>query len=286
MPAAFEVDVDNMPIGQRDICESWIIGGQRHTLLINDPGMGKSKLLQWLAGNSNSKTIVGRCTPLDIISTILAKDPETGKRFEGTLIIDELHNMTPKDQEVLLPLLEEGCIWMGDELFPCPHIVILAATTEPDRLIQPLKDRFAWRPYMQPYRDKDIVAILEAHPDYCDFPEDDIEMIASIAGGVPRKALTLAKDILEVGRDLALSTSGYKANGLTRQQQEYLSTLASMGGTAGAASVKNSMGRTSAKQIGEIEGALTARGYIKMHSSGRKLTGKGALAHLNCTDVD
>lgn len=249
-----------------------------HVLLTGPPGSGKTTLGQIIANRMGDAFT-------SLIMPVRAKAlAETIRHHRGVLLLDEIHRAKPAQQEDLLPLLEDGYIQTtSGTKIEAGWLTVVGATTEPDKIIRPLWDRF-YRPTIDPYTDEDMAAIVMgmAGRVRVRISETDALVYGAAATGVPRKA----KHIVTMVRDLGI-TNGRPAtpaetlamlrigsDGLTADHVKYLRVLVKLGGSRGVNTIRSMM-ELPTSVVTELEKLLIDRGYINYSTSGRELTTAG-----------
>lgn len=252
------------------------------TLLAAPAGYGKTSLAELIAKEMHDDILISTMpmSPTQMQSVV--------RMHEGCWVLDEAHRLSKKAQEDLLPLLEFGHLDMGGRKLSNPTLSIIATTTEPESLIEPLYDRFVIKPTYDDYSEEEMAMILErmletAYPvdeRVYDLPEGFTQRLSVAALGTPRRCRQFAlaaRDLHAIGEDvtvesvLDLTDVGY--DGLTKDHLQYLDTLASLGGARGVDVIANLM-RVSRKQITQLERVLLQHELITIFNS-RELTRKG-----------
>jgi Holliday junction DNA helicase RuvB len=122
------------------------------------------------------------------------------------IMVDEIHRTWQPVQELLYPVMEDGVYDAGQgHRYPLVPIMWIGATTDPNRLLQPMLDRFSVVVELAPYEADAIcrIAVNAGKALGVLVDADAAEAIAGAAGGIPRVAIKLvraARDYAERGR--------------------------------------------------------------------------------------
>ena len=252
-----------------------------HVLLCGPPGCGKTTISAIIAEQLN----------VPFISFVMPIKPNVLKQvvssFEGVVLFDEIHRLSTAQQEEYLPLIEDGYLQMPNGgRIENPNLTIVGATTERDKIIEPLYDRFVIKPTFEEYTDEDMAAILRgmAGSMDLDFTEGQAHTLAKATAGVPRQA----KMLVAAARDLAAAT-GWETfptiqevlehcriteDGLQEEHLNYLSIVKNCGGTAGLQVVTTHL-QLPKSIVMHLEKLLLKRGLIQLTKGGRELTSRG-----------
>jgi Holliday junction DNA helicase RuvB len=250
------------------------------TFLYAPPGYGKTSL---------ATVIASRLTDPIVSITMPIKEQQFVRLlrdFEGgILFLDEIHRAPPWEQEALLTLVDED--YYEDSKGRQTHIgwaTIIGATTEREKIIPPLYDRFVIKPEFEKYSEEEMAQILGGIATRLDLKlsEEQFMELGGAATGIPRRARELmlsAKDLqIAYGRppttDEILDHCQVDREGLTSEHKTYLRTLDNVGGRAGLTVLSN-MTRMSEPTLKEIERVLIERRMIEFTPAGREMTGRG-----------
>lgn len=250
-----------------------------HTLLATDPGFGKTTLANIIAEESYTE-LMSLTMPMSIETIIARLRSWNG----GTLFLDEIHRATKAQQEDLLPALSEGYLQTKyGERVPIPFVTIVGATTEPDKIIPPLFDRFELTPGFVPYTDTELQLIVQGMGSKIDieFTDETAIRLGRASGGVPRaasKIVLAARTLADTGNPVTveeiLRLAGRDEDGLDHRHIEYLQALKKYGGVAGLEKIQNLI-RLPRPTLMNLERLLIQRELITHGTKGRELLPAG-----------
>jgi Holliday junction DNA helicase RuvB len=246
-----------------------------HVLLEATPGAGKTKMAHCIAGELGEPITVMDLSKVRSNRDLMAIAYEFDR---GVLLLDEIHKATHGQQDDMLTILEEGYLYTPAGKFTFDHLTVVAATTEPEKLNEALKDRFHISPKWDAYTDEEMQAICR-----CFCPDVDVEMLpvlARAAAGSPRQARGLmqaykaARHGGEPTLQRVLELAEVDPDGLHRDHYAVLAALLTLGGQAGETPLR-SLTRMHAATLRHTERLLLTRGLIKSTAQGRVLTPAG-----------
>lgn len=255
-----------------------------HTLLVADPGAGKTTIVELIAQELEVPlATVTKPTDPDRLADILF-------RFgggPGVLFVDEVHEWTNRQKHALMQLTESGRLDTRCGTHGFPKVTVVAATTEPQMLPVPLRDRFMIQPNWAPYTRAEMVEIIRGMAGRAGIPDsvldsDLLDTLAQASADSPRRARALtvaARDMVAAGITptgiQVLQFTDTELDGLTRPHLRYLETLGrQQGGKAGQETMATLLGINRA-EVRDIERLLTRRGYIEYTGTGRTVTAAG-----------
>lgn len=186
-----------------------------HMFIVGQRGQGKTMLATQVAKNLKSKTL-GRVKPMLTINCSTLKNVrqfiedivlQYVRDQHITLFFDEVHEMPVPIQTCLLTVLNPNKHNMNTLRFEDYHIEFdftkvsfIFATTDPQRVITPLKDRCRMI-HMEEYQYDELGQIVKNNSEDLEFDEETLRDIASVCRGNARNATLMAKDnILQFAR--------------------------------------------------------------------------------------
>jgi Holliday junction resolvasome RuvABC ATP-dependent DNA helicase subunit len=179
-----------------------------HMFIVGMRGQGKTMLATQVAKNLRSKTL-GRVKPMLTINCSTLKNVrqfiedivlQYVRDQHITLFFDEVHEMPVPIQTCLLTVLNPNKNNMNTLRFEDYHIEFdftkisfIFATTDPQQVITPLKDRCRMV-HMEEYQYDELGQIVKANSEDLEFDEETLRDIASVCRGNARNACLMAKD--------------------------------------------------------------------------------------------
>lgn len=272
-----------------------------HTLLASGfPGVGKTTFARAVAAHMGGR-IVEMMPPFNAYT--LAEAMESLGDGD-VLFLDEIHKLADSGKrgaEILLKPLEEGVMFLPDgSVLDLARFTIIGATTDVDKLPEPVLDRFAIRPYFQPYDVIELgrIAITFAWKlNWIDDDEMNIDLAKAMARACRDTPRVLEKFVM-AARDMHRASGAaptaeellafveVEPDGLTRTHIQYLTSLRQFFARmtkdetveyiVGEAAIQQILRETS-QGIGRIERFLIERGLIDRTPRGRRLTERGIL---------
>lgn len=269
-----------------------------HTLIVGPPGVGKTAL-----GVLVSRELR---TPVRVISGPLESTTARllfmGMKDRDVVFVDEAHSTLAAGRiksEWWLNFLQDGVIPGPLGMEKMPDVLIIAATSEPQRLSKAVRDRFPIDVQLLGYSVEEAAKIVTVTTKRVLGKEGLPTVTGADAVSVARASLrnpriihkfaTTLRDVTVTDDIKMLTTKRYDIpallaylevteDGLTRDHREYLRVLCEeFGGKAGYTSL---VGRILASESLEVvEKPLLDAGLIAKTSSGRIITGAGIQRH-------
>lgn len=244
------------------------------------PGCGKTTLANVIAKRYGDSPLYDYTMP---ISDRALRDVVTTGM--GVLFLDEIHRASAKQQEQLLTLVNGNYITLPNGFkLENPCLTIIGATTERDKVIKPLYDRFFIKPDFLRYSDHEMMLIAQNMLSNAGLDMDDEYALAvgKAAGGVPRRIadmVAMARDLKATSKpydvDEVLRFCGLTKDGLTRSHLEYMRLIhKNSGKPMGLATLTSNLQLSSAMVI-DLETLLVRKGWLSYEQQGRDLTGAG-----------
>jgi len=264
-------------------------------LLTGARGLGKTEYARQMAKNLKKPLLELNCSTIKnnrqffeqiFVPVIMSNDI--------TILFDECHAL-PKDlQNAFLTVfnVEKGFRkqfeWDGSSMeFDFSRQTYLFATTEPDKIFVPLKDRFEEIDF-RPYSDDEMVKILQGRADWVKFEDSVLDKIVDTLRGNARSAVKRAKQIClycegknnhkfgQVEWKDICDTLGITADGLSNSEIQILSVLKQRGPcTLAMLSAATGFSRTALQR--DIELHLLRKNLMRIDGK-REITGAGAKA--------
>ncbi len=219
-----------------------------HILLYGESGYWKTTLAQIIANQLgvNIKIITWYAInkPAEIINIL------NNLKTWDILFIDEIHRLKPNIEEILYIAMEDFVIDMimpewGNVRIPINKFTLIGATTKPEKLSLPFKNRFIYQFHLQPYTPEEKLKIFER---YCNFywiswqNKSLINSLKEILPDSPRNIHNLAimlrdfiishniKVLSDKDIEKFINWSNIKEGGLLPIHQSYIKILKNLGG--------------------------------------------------------
>ena len=269
-----------------------------HVLIDGPSGYGKTTLARAVVGELNAQ---GRPSRLHTVMPSALTDVRSVARElaqlapNDVLFLDEIHSYPRRVQECLFSAMEDGTLTMpsedGAQTVMLPAFTLLAATTEPGKVLAPLRNRFALTAHLEPYSPDDLALLLLAHAETAGIKldVDAAEAIARASRYTPRKAIehlaavqTYSDEVTgDAGAVLdaecarqGLEYAGVDPFGLDDRDRRVLRTLVEdfHGGPVGRLPLAAHLGMSEAELSRDVEPYLMAAGLIVLRGRGRCAT--------------
>jgi Holliday junction DNA helicase RuvB len=263
-------------------------GNLGHTLFAGPSGFGKTTMAHLIAKQLGVGvklvTAYAISKPSEIVS--LLNSLEEGE----VLFIDEIHRLKPTVEEVLYIAMEDFVIDMvmpegGSVRIPINPFTLIGATTRPEMLSQPMKNRFVYSFHFMDYSFEEKQVIIERYLQQyqLSFSPALLKEIAQKVDSVPREIHNLViklrdffvnhgyeKLTSEVWEEF-LAHAQLKEGGMTPLHQQYLDILAHYERPLGAKTISAQLGVSEKSLEEDIEPLLLKLGKIEKTPAGRVL---------------
>lgn len=290
-------------VGQRAIIDRLRVGVEAsfadnvafaHCLLTGPPGLGKTTLAKLIAKELAAEFWEGLgqtlATP-SVLSGFLLR-PTTDK---AVLFIDEIHELPVVCQTALYRAMEENVVFLPQPYtnaitkMETVRFTLVGATTDPQLLLPPLRDRFKLVCQMQMYSSDEIAAILRQRVRQLGWQMDEacFDAIAVRSFGTPRIAIRLLESAYRTARSeggtlvdyghllRTLTLEQLDEYGLGSDEQKYLLLLSEASAPVRVGVLAGKMRTTHLVLSQVIEERLLYLDLIERLPQGRILTGKG-----------
>jgi Holliday junction resolvasome RuvABC ATP-dependent DNA helicase subunit len=269
-------------------------------LLTGARGLGKTEYARQMAKNLKKPLLELNCSTIKnnrqffeqiFVPVVMNNDV--------TILFDECHALPRDLQNAFLTIfnVEKGFRkhfeWDGSTMeFDFSRQSYLFATTEPDKIFAPLKDRFEEIDF-RPYSSTEMAKILQGRTEWVEFEDSVLDVIVDTLRGNARSAVKRAKQIClycegknnhkfgqKQWKDLC-DTLGITADGLSNSEIQILSVLKQRGpSTLAMLSAATGFSRTAIQK--DIEMHLLKKNFMRIEGT-RMITslGQQALSRLS-----
>lgn len=269
-----------------------------HVLLDGGSGLGKTTFAQSVRDELMARGVssnLHRVMPSALPNTRALCIQLSALRPNDVLFIDEIHGLPHRVQTNLYNAMEDGYLIIGGEngaqtvkLVP---FTLVGATTDPGKVLGPLKNRFKFHGHIEPYTPEDLTLLLLAHCEEVgialDF--DAAEVIARAARYTPRRAIELLSSVqvysdemtgdpsAVLDRETALQGmeyAGVDEFGLDARDRRVLRTLVDdfKGGPIGLTPFATALGMDSSELTKDVEPYPLRAGLVALRGRGRCAT--------------
>lgn len=255
-------------------------------------GLGKTEFARQMAKNLKKPLLELNCSTIKNNTQFFEQIfVPVVMNNEVTILFDECHALPKELQNAFLTVFNvekhtrKHFEWQGSTMeFDFTKQTYLFATTEPDKIFTPLKDRFEEIDF-RPYTEIELSNILKKRADWVEVDSALLPVIADTLRGNARSAVKRAKQIemfcenKNVNKFAATEWKemcvvlGIKANGLTNAETQVLQILKERGACSLAMlAAATGLSRTALQK--DVEMHLLRKGYLRINGL-REITGLG-----------
>ncbi len=259
-----------------------------HILFSGSSGFGKTTLATIISQqmNTNIKVVTGYALtkPSELVSLLNSLESW------DILFIDEIHRIKPTLEEVLYIAMEDFVIdmlmpeWWSIRL-PINPFTLVWATTKPESLSQPMKNRFIYHFHFMDYDLEEKKTILDRYLQHyqVNYEPDLLEKFVQKVASVPREIHNLVIKIRDylISRQLPILTSKDREEFLKHSQiddwgmmpihKKYLDILADFDRPVGVKTLAVQLWVSEKNLEEDIEPLLLKLGKIEKTTKGRSL---------------
>ncbi len=266
-----------------------------HILITSSSGgLGKTTLARIVSNEMLCPLVEtsGQCiaTTQDLKNILIRLEPHS------MLFIDEAHAIGRFPAEELLVVCEEGVINISvpqqskPVRLELPPITILCATTNPEGLSAPLRQRFPHTLRLEPYTSQELSHIVCGISERMGmvFDNDVCDAIGCRSLGIPRLALRLTESVRDIVQskglqratmaecEFAMAMEGIDHLGLRHEDREVLAVISrSDPRPVSLRSIALTVGSSVSSLRDVTEPVLLRLGLLSVGSGGRSLTAAG-----------
>jgi holliday junction DNA helicase RuvB len=264
-----------------------------HLLFYGQPGLGKTTIASLISAEMQAHFKIIAAPGLqkigDLVSILVSLEPKT------ILFIDEIHRLKAPLEETLYSAMEDRKVDLvtgkgaGGTVarLDIEAFTLVGATTQLGKLSKPLKDRFPSIFHLEPYKDEDMLKLIERNCKLLNITmsQGAKMLICKRSRGTPRIANNIMKRLLDysivhgaVSMDEVTVTTflheiGILDRGLTKTDIRYLKSLTD--GSIGLKTLSGMLLEEADTIEMVVEPYLIYLGFVDKSSEGRRLTPKG-----------
>ena len=270
-----------------------------HVMLTGPAGVGKTMIAQVVAREmaTEFREVIGQSL-VNVASLngflLGASEPRS------ILFCDEAHEIPASVQTALLKAVDERAVYLCSDndskisKLEIEPFTLVLATTDPQGLLEPLRDRMRIVCQLRRYAPDDLVSVLRQKMMQLQWQvdEDVLTEISRRSFGTPRLALRLLEAVRRSARAAGatvIDASHAKASfsleeldeiGLGPDERAYMSILADASGPLRLGVIASRMGQPPQAISKVVESNLVWLGLIERSDRGRTLTAAG-LSHIH-----